>query len=100
MTCCFWRAAFVCASATGAALGPLLALLLAKVPSTKVGPLTFDRITLAAWLMVAFWLVFILGWLALFKDPLEECGSPLPPNNSPCMLGAALMSSVMQHVLV
>ncbi|BDA44398.1 SPX domain-containing membrane protein At4g11810 [Coccomyxa sp. Obi] len=64
--------AFVCASATGMALGPLLAQLLGDAPSVKAGPLTFDRITLAAWIMTAAWLVFIIAWAALFKDPLEE----------------------------
>lgn len=57
------------------ALGPLLALLLARAPSVKAGPLTFDRITLAAWIMVAAWLAFIVAWAALFQDPLEECVS-------------------------
>ncbi|KAK9915918.1 hypothetical protein WJX75_005971 [Coccomyxa subellipsoidea] len=64
--------AFVCASATGMALGPLLALLLARAPSVKAGPLTFNRITLAAWIMVVSWLAFTVAWLALFKDPLKE----------------------------
>lgn len=54
------------------ALGPLLALLLGDVPSVKAGPLTFDRITLAAWIMTGAWLAFIIAWAALFKDPLEE----------------------------
>jgi hypothetical protein len=69
---CHLLAAFVCASATGMALGPLLALLLARAPSVKAGPLTFNRITLAAWIMVVSWLAFTVAWLALFKDPLKE----------------------------
>ena len=60
------------------ALGPLLALLLGDAPSFKVGPLTFDRITLAAWIMTGAWLAFIIAWAALFKDPLEEWVPSLP----------------------
>lgn len=81
MVCAY--AAFVCASATGMALGPLLALLLGGAPSVTAGPLTFDRITLAAWIMTAAWLAFIIAWAALFKDPLEEWVPAPPPGCNP-----------------
>lgn len=69
---------FVCASALGMALGPLLALLLAKVPLTKLGAITLDRITAAGWIMAMVWVAFIVCWLIIFRDPLIECAHLLP----------------------
>ena len=63
-------AGFVCASAIGMALGPFLALPLGQMPTLRAGPLLFDYITAAGWIMIAAWLAFIVLWVATFKDPL------------------------------
>lgn len=66
------HAAFVCASAIGMALGPLLSLVLARVPTTHVLGLTVNPITVAGWIMLGIWAVFIVAWVALFKEPLAQ----------------------------
>ena len=70
-----WRAAFVCASAVGMALGPLLSLLLARLPETHVLGLTLNPITAAGWIMAAVWVAFIFLWLGLFQEPLARCAA-------------------------
>ena len=72
-----YRAAFVCASAIGMALGPLLSLLLVRVPTTRLLGLTINPITSAGWIMLGIWAVFIAAWIALFKEPLAQCARPL-----------------------
>ncbi|CAL5218517.1 g204 [Coccomyxa viridis] len=63
---------FVCASAIGMALGPFLALPLGQMPTIRAGPLLFDYITVAGWIMIVAWTAFIALWVATFKDPLAE----------------------------
>ena len=69
------RAAFVCASAVGMALGPLLSLMLARLPERHVLGLTLNPITAAGWIMAAIWVAFIFLWLALFQEPLARCAA-------------------------
>ena len=52
------------------AVGPFLALPLGQMPTLRAGPLLFDYITAAGWIMIAAWLAFIVLWVATFKDPL------------------------------
>ena len=54
------------------ALGPFLALPLGQMPTIHAGPLLFDYITVAGWIMIVAWVAFIALWLATFKDPLAE----------------------------
>jgi hypothetical protein len=58
------------------ALGPLLSLVLARVPTTRLLGLTINPITVAGWIMLATWLVFIATWVVLFKEPLAQCAPP------------------------
>jgi hypothetical protein len=62
-------AAFVCSSALGTALGPLLSTVFKRFPSLHVGPLTLDATTMGGWAMAVAWVVFIAAWLALFQEP-------------------------------
>lgn len=62
-------AAFVTCSAAGMALGPLLAVPMARVPTLQVGPVTFNPITAGAWVMSIIWLVFLAVTLFFFQEP-------------------------------
>ena len=66
---CARRAAFVCSSALGTALGPLLSTVFQRFPSLRAGPLTLDATTMGGWAMAAAWVAFIAAWLALFQEP-------------------------------
>lgn len=62
-------AAFVTCSAAGMALGPLLAVPMARVPSIQLGFVTFNSITAGAYVMSLIWLVFLVVTLIFFKEP-------------------------------
>ena len=64
-----WYAAFVTCSAAGMALGPLLAVPMARVPTVQIGPLTFNPITAGAWVMSLIWLVFLAVTMLFFQEP-------------------------------
>ena len=51
------------------ALGPLLAVPMARVPTLQVGPVTFNPITAGAWVMSIIWLVFLAVTLFFFQEP-------------------------------
>lgn len=62
-------AAFVTCSAAGMALGPLLAVPMARVPTLQMGPLTFNPITAGAWVMSIIWVLFLAVTIIFFQEP-------------------------------
>ena len=70
-------AAFVAASAGGAALGPLLAFPLSMIRETLLfGRFSWNPVTSGGWIMAACWLVFAVYVFFKFVDP------PIPEDNS------------------
>ena len=69
-------AAFVAASAGGAAVGPLLAAPLASIVPTKTsGGLTWNAITAGGWIMVGMWAAYTVAVMCIFVDPPLNFGS-------------------------
>ena len=68
-----WSAAFVTCSAAGMALGPLLAVPMARVPPLQLGPFTFNPITAGAYVMSLIWLVFLAVTIFFFTEPPVRC---------------------------
>lgn len=62
-------AAFVTCSAAGMALGPLLALPLQHFPDLHYLGLSFNPVTMGAWVMSAIWVVFLTITLICFSEP-------------------------------
>lgn len=62
-------AAFVTCSAAGMALGPLLAVPMARVPTVQLGFITFNSITAGAYVMSLIWLVFLAVTIFCFEEP-------------------------------
>ena len=56
-------------SAAGMALGPLLALPLQHFPELHYLGLSFNPVTMGAWVMSAIWVVFLTITLIFFKEP-------------------------------
>ena len=64
-------AAFVCSSAIGMALGPLISFPLQRVPDTLRHGVRINPITCAGYVMAAAWLIFALVCQLFFQEPLD-----------------------------
>jgi len=51
------------------ALGPLLAVPMARVPTVQLGFITFNSITAGAYVMSLIWLVFLAVTIFCFEEP-------------------------------
>ena len=84
-------AAFVTCSAAGMALGPLLAVPMARVPTVQLGFITFNSITAGAYVMSLIWLVFLAVTIFCFEEP------PIRYHIRPCQCGSlAVQNSIRQ----
>jgi len=80
-------AAFVTCSAAGMALGPLLAVPMARVPTVQLGFITFNSITAGAYVMSLIWLVFLAVTIFCFEEP------PIRYHIRPCHAALSLLST-------
>ncbi len=78
-------AAFVTCSAAGMALGPLLAVPMARVPTVQLGFITFNSITAGAYVMSLIWLVFLAVTIFCFEEP------PIRYHIRPCHVALELL---------
>lgn len=62
-------AAFVGSSAVGMALGPMLSQLLSRFPYITWHGISLNPITMGAWVMSLFWLIFLYFNVVHFDDP-------------------------------
>lgn len=65
------HAAFVCSSAIGMAVGPLISFPLQRVPDTVRHGIRINPITCAGFTMAGAWLLFALVCQLFFEEPLD-----------------------------